>query len=93
MRILQKLPLKEVPSNQLFAPQLNITLYQLDTCRYISKTNHYLVITTGTVSLLVMAMGKAFNGVPPSLWGKQMVGPSSLPVVVAQSDERNASNA
>ena len=39
-------------------------------------------------SLLVVSLGKALNGTPPSLCGRQMVGPSSLPVVVAQSDER-----
>ena len=33
-------------------------------------------------SLLVFS-GKALNGMPPSLCGRQMVGPSSLPVVVA----------
>ena len=74
-----------------FAPQLNITLYQLDTSRYISKNIHYLVITTSTISLpaslVVVSLGKAFNGMPPSLCGKQVVGRSSLPVVVAQSDE------
>ena len=37
-------------------------------------------------SLLVVSLGKALNGMPPSLCGKQMVGPSSLPVVVAQSN-------
>ena len=44
-------------------------------------------------SLLVVSLGKALNGTPPSLCGKQMVGPSSLPVVVAQSDERHANRA
>ena len=44
-------------------------------------------------SLLVVSLGKAFNGTPPSLCGRQMVGPSSLPVVVAQSDERHANRA
>ena len=34
-------------------------------------------------SLLVVSLGKALNGMPPSLCGRQMVGPSSLPVVVA----------
>ena len=38
-------------------------------------------------SLLVVSVGKPLNGMPPSLCGRQMVGPSSLPVVVAQSDE------
>ena len=44
-------------------------------------------------SLLVVSLGRALNGMPPSLCGRQMVGPSSLPVVVAQSDERHANRA
>ena len=44
-------------------------------------------------SLLVLSLGKALNGMPPSLCGRQMVGPSSLPVVVVQSDERHANRA
>ena len=56
-----------------------------------------LIITTNTVSLpaslLVMSMGKAFNGMTLSLCGKQVVGPSSLPVVVAQSDKRHVNRA
>ena len=32
---------------------------------------------------------KALNGMPPSLCGRQMVGPSSVPVVVAQSDTQD----
>ena len=44
-------------------------------------------------SLLVVSLGKALNGMPPSLCGRQMVGPSSLPVVVAQYDERHANRA
>ena len=34
-------------------------------------------------SLLVVSLGKALNGMPLFLGDKQMVGPSSLPVVVA----------
>ena len=33
-------------------------------------------------SLLVVPLGKALNGMSSSLCGRQMVGPSSLPVVV-----------
>ena len=44
-------------------------------------------------SLLVVSLSKALYGMPPSLCGRQMVGPSSLPVVVAQSDERHANRA
>ena len=32
-------------------------------------------------SLLVVSLAKTLNGMPPSLCGRQMVGPSSLPVV------------
>ena len=35
------------------------------------------------VSLLVVSLSKALNGMPPSLCGRHVVGPSSLPVVVA----------
>ena len=38
-------------------------------------------------SLLVMSLGKALKEMPPSSCGKQVVGLSSLPVVVAQHDE------
>ena len=41
-------------------------------------------------SLVVVSLGKALNGMPPSSCGRQMVGPSSQPVVVVQSDERHA---
>ena len=34
-------------------------------------------------SLLVVSLRKTLNETPPSLCGRQMVGPSSLPVVVA----------
>ena len=34
-------------------------------------------------SLLVVSLGKKLNEMPPSLCGRQMVGPSRLPVVVA----------
>ena len=34
-------------------------------------------------SLFVVSLGKTVNGMPPSLCGRQMVGPGSLPVVVA----------
>ena len=42
---------------------------------------------------LLVSLGKALNGMPPSLCGRQMVGPRSLPVVVVQSDERHANRA
>ena len=45
------------------------------------------------VSLLVVSLSKTLNGMPPSLCGRQMVGPSSLPVAMAQSDKRHANRA
>ena len=44
-------------------------------------------------SFFVVSLGKALDGMPPSLCGRQMVEPCSLPVVVAQSDERHANQA
>ena len=41
-------------------------------------------------SLLVVSLGEALNGMPLSSCGRQVAGPSSLPIVVAQSDERHA---
>ena len=39
-----------------------------------------------SASLLVVSLGKALNGMPSSLCGKGVVGPSSLPIVVAPSN-------
>ena len=44
-------------------------------------------------SLLVVFLGKALNEIPSSLCGKQMMGSSSLPVTVAQSEKRLANEA
>ena len=44
-------------------------------------------------SSLAVFLGKALKGMPPSPCGKQMVGPRSLPVVVAQSDETHVNRA
>ena len=38
-------------------------------------------------SLLVVSLGKTLNRMLPSLCSKQMAGPSSLPVAVAQSQD------
>ena len=37
-------------------------------------------------SLLVVFLSATRNGMPPSLCGRQVAGPRSLPVVVAQSN-------
>ena len=39
-------------------------------------------------SVVVMSLGKAANGMPSPLCDRQVVGASSLPVVLAQSDNR-----
>ena len=41
-------------------------------------------------SLLVASLDKALNGMPPSLCGRQVVGPSSLPAVAVRSSRRLA---
>ena len=41
-------------------------------------------------SLFVVFLGKALNWVSLSSCGRQVAGPSSLPVLVAQSDKRHA---
>ena len=46
-----------------------------------------------SASLLDVSLDKALNGMPPSLCGRQMAGQSSLPVAVAQFDERHANRA
>ena len=40
-------------------------------------------VKSNPTSLLVVSLGKTFNWMPPSSCGRQMVGPSSLTVVVA----------
>ena len=44
-------------------------------------------------SLLVVSLGKTLNGMPPFLCGRQVLGPSSPSIVVAQSDKRHANRA
>ena len=39
---------------------------------------------------LLVSLGKILNGIPPSLYGRQMAEPSSLPVVMAQFNKRLA---
>ena len=57
------------------------------------RSAHRDSVENKPASLLIVSLGKALNGMLPSLCGRQMVGPSSLPVVVAQSDERHANRA
>ena len=54
------------------------------------RSAHRDSVENKPANLLVVSLGKALNGTPPSSCGRQVVGPSSLPVVVAQSDERYA---
>ena len=57
------------------------------------RSAHRDSVENKPVSLLVVSLGKAFNGMPPFLCGRQVVGPSSLPVVEAQFDKRLAKRA
>ena len=41
-------------------------------------------------NLLVVSLGKALNGMPTSLCGRQVLGPSSIPAVVAQSPSKDS---
>ena len=50
------------------------------------RSKHRDSVENKPASLLVVSSGKALNGTPPFLCGKQLAGPSSLPVVVAQSN-------
>ena len=55
------------------------------------RSAHEDSVENEPASMLVVSLGKALNGMPPSLCRRQVAGPSSLPIVVAQSDERHAS--
>ena len=44
-------------------------------------------------SMLVVSLGKALNMMSPSLCGRQVARPSSLPVVMTQFDEGHANQA
>ena len=57
------------------------------------RSAHRDSVENKPASLLVVSLGKALNGMPPSSRGRQMAGPSSLSVVVTQSDERHANRA
>ena len=54
------------------------------TASLLGAQNERDIVENQQASLLVGSLGKALNGTPPSLCGRQIVGPSSLPVVVAQ---------
>ena len=54
------------------------------------RSAHRDSVKNKPASLLVVSLGKALNGMPPSSYGKQVTGPSSL---VAPSDERHANRA
>ena len=57
------------------------------------RSAHSHGVENNPASLLVVSLDKTLNGMPPSSYDRQVVGPSSLPVVVAQSDERHANRA
>ena len=73
---------------------------QVESCQKILKNGicslpawrraHKVCVKNKLASLLVVSLGKAVNGMPPSSCGKHVTGSSSLPVAVPQSDERHA---
>ena len=60
---------------------------------FAGRSAHRDSVENKLASLLVVSLGKALNVTPSSLCGRQVVGPSSLPVMVAQCDERHANRA
>ena len=51
---------------------------------------HRLSMENKPASLVVISLSKALNRMPPSSCGRQVAGPSSLSVVVAQCDKRHS---
>ena len=69
-----------------FVPQVESyqkTLKKVFTASLLSAQQNRDIVKNKPASLLVVSLGKTFNGMPRSLCGRQVVGPSSLPVVVA----------
>ena len=62
------------------------TLKMVFTASLLGAQHNRDIMGNKTASLLVVSLGKARNGMPPSLCGKQMVKSSSQPVVVSQSN-------
>ena len=62
------------------------TLKMVFTVSLLGAQHNRDSVENKSASLLVVFLGKALNGIPPFPCGRQMVGPSSLPVVVAQSN-------
>ena len=53
------------------------------------RSAHWDSVENKPENLLVVSLGKALNGSPPSSCGRKMARSSSLPNVMAQSDERH----
>ena len=77
-------------------------VFQVESCQKTLKSDIHSFLTGRSAhrdsvenkpaSLLVVSLGKALNGTPPSSWGRQVARPSSLPVVVALSDKKHANS-
>ena len=54
------------------------------------RSAHKVTVEYKPAKLLVVSLDKALDGTLPSSCGRQMAGPSSLHILVAQSDKRHA---
>ena len=75
----QSVDLEFIPQVELYQKTLKNGIYSFPAWRSANRHS----VENKPASLLVVYLGKTLNGMPPSLCGRQMEGPSSLPVVVA----------
>ena len=61
--------------------------------KLFTTNKHHTYENKTDLNMRTILCKKKVNGMPPSLCGKQVVGTSSLPVVVAQSDNRHENRA
>ena len=85
----QSADLSFIPRVESYQKTLKNDIHSLPTWRSAYKDS----VENKPASLFVVSLGKALNEMPRSLCGRQVGGPSNLPVVVVQSDERYANRA
>ena len=76
-----------------YQPAYQKTVKMVSTASLLGARHLRGAVENKPTSLLVVSLGKALNGMPLSLCGRQVVGPSNLPVVVSLSDKRHANGA
>ena len=86
---LQSVDLGLISRGELYRETLKNCIHNLLAWRSACRDS----VENKPASLLVVSLGKALKGIPPSSCGRQVTGPSSLPVVVAQSEKRHANRA